>query len=149
MANTLTIFGEVERPQEFSFDRIAALGEEELVIDVRRLGLKLGGDAVRLSSLLELAGCRDSAKYLGVHATSDDYHVSVPLAAVRESALLVFRANGSPLDEKAGGPFRFFVPDHVPCRTGDIDACANVKFVDRIELLAEQGPDSRPDSFKH
>jgi DMSO/TMAO reductase YedYZ molybdopterin-dependent catalytic subunit len=146
MTESLKINGEVERPQEFSFDRLASLGEADQVIDVSRFGLRQGGDAVRLSRLLEIAGCKTSAKYVGLHATCDNYHASIPLEPIRETAIVVFRANGNPLDAKSGGPFRFFIPNHVPCQTGEIDACANVKFVDHIELLTDKGLDSRPNT---
>jgi hypothetical protein len=39
---------------------------------------------------------------------------------------------------------RFLIPDYAACHTDEIDECANVKFVDRIELTTEKGFDNRP-----
>jgi len=73
---------------------------------------KRRGDAVKLTGLLELVGTNRSAKYIGLHSTLDDFHASIPLAPVRERAFLIYRLNGEPLDVKAGGPFRFYIPNH-------------------------------------
>ena len=67
-----------------------------------------------------------------------------PLDAVIDKALVIYRLDGQPLPEKAGGPVRFFIPDFAACQTHEIDECANVKFVDRLELTAEKGFDNRP-----
>ncbi len=135
MANTLKIEGEVKVPQEFSFDQLAKFDDQQLVIDVRQFGFKHDADAVRLNALLEIVGVSSSAKIVRMQSLSDKFQASVPLEPVRDTALVIFRANGEPLDLKAGGPFRFFLPNHVPCQMGEIDACANVKFVDHIQLL--------------
>ena len=47
-------------------------------------------------------------------------------------------------DAKVGGPVRFFIPDHAACHVAEVDECANVKFVDRIELTHGRGFDNRP-----
>jgi hypothetical protein len=57
---------------------------------------------------------------------------------------VIYREGGQPLPEKAGGPVRFFIPDFAACHTHEIDECANVKFVDRLELTAAKGFDNRP-----
>ena len=64
--------------------------------------------------------------------------------AVRDRALVIYELNGEPLPEKSGGPFRFLIPDHTACHTSEVDECANVKYIDRIELSAERGQDNRP-----
>ena len=47
-------------------------------------------------------------------------------------------------------PFRFLIPDFAACKTHEIDECANVKFVNRIELTRERGHDNRPhDEAEH
>jgi len=143
MSASLKIEGEIERPQTLSFEALSQMDEEHQVADLTRLGLRLGGDAVRLRSLLDRVGVKTSARFLDLHSSTDDFHVSIPLEPVVDSALIVYRADGGPLEKKAGGPFRFFIPDSAPCRTDEIDACANVKFVDRIELSIEKGQDSR------
>jgi DMSO/TMAO reductase YedYZ molybdopterin-dependent catalytic subunit len=66
------------------------------------------------------------------------------LDAVLERGILIYRLNGEPLPTKAGGPFRFFIPNFAACHSAEVDECANVKFVDHIELSAQRGHDNRP-----
>jgi DMSO/TMAO reductase YedYZ molybdopterin-dependent catalytic subunit len=144
MSDTLTIDGEVERPQRLAFTDLAALPEAEQIRDVSRLDPKRAGDAVRLEGLLTAAGVKPGAAWLTLHSATDDFHASVPLDAVRERAIVLYRLADGPLPVKSGGPFRFFIPDFAACHTADVDECANVKFVDRIELSRERGLDNRP-----
>lgn len=141
---SLTIDGEVNRPLTLSFDDLSNINPAGQVIDVSRLDAKRSGDAVRLAALLQMAGVKPSARYLTLHASADDFHASIPLDAVRERAVLIYRLEDGPLPIKSGGPVRFFIPDFAACHTSEIDECANVKFVDRIELSAERGHDNRP-----
>jgi DMSO/TMAO reductase YedYZ molybdopterin-dependent catalytic subunit len=108
------------------------------------------GDGVTLESLLARVRPRATADYLTLHAGEDDFHASVPLAAVRAEGILVYRLDGAPLPAAKGGPFRFLIRDPAACRTDELDDCANVKFVDRIELTAGRGRDTRPhDEAEH
>jgi DMSO/TMAO reductase YedYZ molybdopterin-dependent catalytic subunit len=140
----LTIAGEVAQPRSLTFADLAAIEGAYQVTDVSRLAAGRKGDAVRLEGILKLVQPRKTAKYLGLHSTTDDFHASIPLAAVAERALVLYRLEGQPLPAQAGGPVRFFIPDFAACHTEEIDECANVKFVDRIELTAEKGFDNRP-----
>jgi DMSO/TMAO reductase YedYZ molybdopterin-dependent catalytic subunit len=142
--SSLQITGDVESPLSLTFADLAALPESDQVRDVSRIDPKRKGDAVRLSGLLARARPRPSVRYLTLHASRDDFHASIPLDSVRESAILIYRLDGKPLNESAGGPVRFFIPDFASCHASEIDECANVKFVDRIELSAERGQDNRP-----
>jgi len=144
----LSIDGEVELPASFSFADLAAMDARFQVADVSQLDPKRKGDAVKLIGLLERVRPKASAAYLTLHASKDDFHASIPLAAVRERAILIYRLAGGPLGESAGGPVRFFIPDFAACHTSEIDECANVKFVDRIELSAKRGQDNRPQDEK-
>jgi DMSO/TMAO reductase YedYZ molybdopterin-dependent catalytic subunit len=143
-ADALVIDGEVERPALVSFDDLAALAEAHQVPDVSRLDPKRKGDAVKLAALLQRVRPKPSVKYLTLHSSSDDFHASIPLEAVRDRAILIYRLDGRPLPESAGGPVRFFIPDFAACHSGEIDQCANVKFVDRIEFTTSRGIDNRP-----
>jgi len=140
----LTIDGNVESPRSLTFADLAAIPMEHQVADVSRLVPGRKGDAVKLAGILELVKPGAAAKWLGLHAAADDFHASIPLEAVVDKALVIYRLDGQPLPEKAGGPVRFFIPDFAACHTHEIDECANVKFVDRIELTAEKGFDNRP-----
>jgi DMSO/TMAO reductase YedYZ molybdopterin-dependent catalytic subunit len=140
----LRIDGEVDDPQDLTFDDLDALDPSRRVLDVKRYGAKRGGDAVTLAGLLEIVGAKPTAKYLGLHSSTDDFHASIPLAPVKERALLIYRLNDQPLDFAVGGPLRFFVPDHAACHTDEIDECANVKYVEHLELTTSKGYDNRP-----
>jgi DMSO/TMAO reductase YedYZ molybdopterin-dependent catalytic subunit len=140
---TLLIEGDVELPASLTFDDLSKLSESSQVRDVSRLDSKRQGDAVKFSALLELVRPRAGVRYLTLHASNDDFHASIPLDSVRDRAILIYRLNGQPLPQSAGGPLRFYIPDFAACRTAEIDECANVKFVDRIELSAERGHDNR------
>lgn len=145
---TLTIDGEIESPARLSYDDLAAVGAEFQVADVSSLDSQRKGDAVKLAGLLARVRPKPSARYLTLHASKDDFHASIPLAAVRDSAILIYRLDDQPLPASAGGPLRFFIPDFAACHTSEIDECANVKFVDRLEFSAEPGQDNRPHDEK-
>jgi DMSO/TMAO reductase YedYZ molybdopterin-dependent catalytic subunit len=140
----LRIAGEVAESRSLTFADLAAIDSTYQVPDVSRLVPGRKGDAVRLAGILKLVQPRDAARYLGLHSSTDDFHASIPLSAVVDRALVIYRLDGQPLPAKAGGPVRFFIPDFAACHTEEIDECANVKFVDRIELTAEKGFDNRP-----
>jgi DMSO/TMAO reductase YedYZ molybdopterin-dependent catalytic subunit len=140
----LTIDGEVDSPVSFSFADLAAIPNEFQVRDVSKIDPQRKGDAVTLAGLLERAQPKSGVAYLTLHSSSDDFHASIPLASVRASAILIYRLDGQPLPASAGGPVRFFIPDFAACHTSEVDECANVKFVDRIELSTRRGQDNRP-----
>jgi len=140
----LRIEGEVERPQSLTTTDFASLDERHQIRDVSRIDPKRRGDAVTLAGLLELAGARPTAKYLTLHAEADDFHASIPLEAVRERGFVIYQVDGSPLPVSAGGPARFYIRDFAACQIDEVDECANVKFLDRMELTAERGHDTRP-----
>jgi DMSO/TMAO reductase YedYZ molybdopterin-dependent catalytic subunit len=140
----LRLDGEVQRPLALSFDDLAAIDAQYQIADVSQLDAKRRGQAVRLAGLLQLAGLKPDAKYITLHATSDNFHASIPLDAVRDRAVLIYRLEQAPLPVAAGGPVRFFIPDFAACHTQEVDECANVKFVDRIEFSSKRGFDNRP-----
>jgi DMSO/TMAO reductase YedYZ molybdopterin-dependent catalytic subunit len=143
-APLLTIDGLVEIPLSIGFEEIAAIPADAHVADVSAHAAGRAGEAVTLESLLALARPLADANYVTLHAGRDDFHVSIPLEAVRSEAFLIFRLDGAPLDVKKGGPFRLVIKDAAACRTAELDDCANVKFLDRIELTHRKGRDTRP-----
>lgn len=150
MNTLLTIDGLVDRPRQLTFADLAAVAAPHQIVDVSRIDPKRSGDAVRLAGLLDLVGPQPSAGWITLHASLDDFHASIPLDAVRDRAIVIYRLNGEPLPQKGGGPIRFFIPDFAACHTSEIDECANVKFVDRIELASAKGFDNRPhDGAEH
>jgi DMSO/TMAO reductase YedYZ molybdopterin-dependent catalytic subunit len=144
----LVIDGEVQHPRQLTRADLAAIDAAFQVPDVSRLDPKRQGRAVRLAGVLALAGVKPTAKYLTLHATADDFHASVPLETVRERGILIYELDGRELPVSAGGPVRFYIPDYAACHSAEVDECANVKFVDRLELSAEPGRDNRPHDDK-
>jgi DMSO/TMAO reductase YedYZ molybdopterin-dependent catalytic subunit len=142
----LLIDGEVRQPVSWTAANLAAIHAAHQISDIGRFDAKRSGRAVRLAGILSVVGEKPAARWLTLYSSRDNFHASIPLAAVRDRAMIVYERDGQPLGEQSGGPFRFFIPDHANCHTADVDECANVKFVDRIELSAERGPDNRPTS---
>jgi DMSO/TMAO reductase YedYZ molybdopterin-dependent catalytic subunit len=148
--NTLRIDGEVEQPLNLGYGDLAAFASADQVIDVSRFHPNRKGDGVTLASVLARARPKQTATYLTLHAAADDFHASIPLAEVQSEGIIVYRLEGAALPVKNGGPFRFLIRDPAACHTDELDDCANVKFVDRIELTAGKGHDNRPhDDAEH
>ena len=144
MQGLLRVTGAIAHPSALTFADLVAIDPVEQVVDVSKIAEGRRGDAIKLGGLLKLVGVRSEAKWLTLHASADNFHASIPLDQVREKALLIYRLNGKPLPTESGGPCRFFIPDYMACHSAEIDECANVKFVDHIELTAERGHDNRP-----
>jgi DMSO/TMAO reductase YedYZ molybdopterin-dependent catalytic subunit len=144
----LSIDGEVEQVLALSAGDLAGIDAAFQVPDVSRLAPKRQGRAVRLAGLLALARPKAAANYLTLHSSTDDFHASVPLESVRDQGLLIYEVDGRPLPVSTGGPFRFYIPEHDACHSSEVDECANVKFVDRIELTHGKGRDNRPEDEK-
>lgn len=146
----LVVDGDVDVPSSFSFEELNAFPEAEQVRDVTRFHPKRPGDGVTLRALLQRVRPRDTATYLTLHATKDDFAASIPLTAVLDEAILVYQLDGVPYPEAKGGPYRFLIKNPAACQTDELDDCANVKFVDRIELTSSRGRDTRPhDEAQH
>jgi DMSO/TMAO reductase YedYZ molybdopterin-dependent catalytic subunit len=140
----LKVEGAVEHPLELTFDDLAALPESAQVRDVSRFNAKRPGDGVALEALLEKARPRAGANYLTLHADKDDFHVSIPLQAVCAEGIVVYRLGAGGLGPEHGGPIRFLIRDPAACHTDELDDCANVKYLSRIELTVRRGRNTRP-----
>ena len=68
----------------------------------------------------------------------------INVKSIRNEGILVYSVAGQPMTAEQGGPFRFLIKDPAACHTDELDDCANVKFVDRIELTDGPGRDTRP-----
>lgn len=143
--DSLQVDGEVEVPTRLTFEILCGVDQSFQIPDISQLVPSRKGTAIRLNGVLSLVKPTERATYLGLHSSSDDFHASIPLQAVRDSAIIIYRQDDAPLSRDGGGPFRFYIPNHAECHTSEIDECANVKFIDRIELTAEKGHDNRPD----
>jgi DMSO/TMAO reductase YedYZ molybdopterin-dependent catalytic subunit len=139
---TLCIEGEVVTPRQFSFDDLAALPHQ--IPDISVLAPGRRGRAVRLRVLLDEIGLGERATYLTLYADDGAYSASVPLDAVIDHAMVIYGLDNQPLPATQGGPMRFLIPDVTVCGIGEVDACANVKYLSRIEASDGPGPDTRP-----
>jgi 2-dehydropantoate 2-reductase len=140
----LIVDGLVKKTLSLTAVDLAQVVAQHQVDDVGAVVPGRRGRGVTLRGLLELAVPEASADYLTLHSQSDDFHASVPLAAVRDSGVLVYELDGQPLPASAGGPIRFLLPDTAACHMAEVDECANVKFVTRLELRQGRGFDNRP-----
>lgn len=141
----LKVDGEVAKPLNLSYEDLRGIAAPHQIKDVSALVPNRTGAAVTLEGILSVVGVHETARFLGLHSSHDDFHASVPLAEVRSRGLVIYQKDGAPLRRDQGGPVRFFIPGHARCKTAEIDQCANVKFVDHIELTVERGYDNRPD----
>jgi DMSO/TMAO reductase YedYZ molybdopterin-dependent catalytic subunit len=140
----LRITGAVASPLALSLEDFSAITGEGRIDDVSTIAPARQGTAITLARLLKLAGANAAAGYLGLHAARDDFHASIPLAPVRESALVIFRLGDGPLPVENGGPIRLFIPEAAACKSAEIDECASVKHLDHIEVSFQRGHDNRP-----
>jgi hypothetical protein len=140
----LQVDGEVESARSFTRHDLAAVDDRFQIADVSQIDPKRKGRAVRLEGVLDVVQPKTSARYLTLHASLDDFHASVPLDMVRETGLFIYEKDNQPLEAAGGGPLRFYIKNFADCHSSEVDECANVKFVDRIELTAEKGHDNRP-----
>ncbi len=143
-APSLRVDGLVERPTTLGFADFEGFPEADQVRDVSRFHASRRGDAVTLESVLRRVAPAPTANYVTLHAARDDFHVSVPLDAVRAEGLIVYKVGEGPLDVSQGGPIRFLIKDPDLCHTSELDDCANVKYLDRIEFAERKGRDTRP-----
>ena len=141
----LIVDGQVGNPLQMTFDDLAAVDGRFQILDVNRIDPGRKGDAVSLEGLLELVQIKSNAQYLGLHSSSDNFHASIPLQPVRDRGMFIYRLGGGPLEPDSGGPVRFYIRDFAACHSDQVDECANVKFVDHVELTEEKGFDNRPE----
>src|SRR5262249_195205 len=116
----LRIEGAVTHPLELGFAELAAYPPEAQVRDVSRFQPPRRGDGVLLDAILERAVVRPDANYVTLHADRDDFHVSVPLAALRSQGIVVYRVGQDRLAPKDGGPVRLIIKDPSACHTGEL-----------------------------
>lgn len=141
----LKVSGLVENEIALQFEDFQQINAAQQIDDISSLMPGRTGQAITLIGLVDVCHPSGEAEFLGLHGSLDDFHASIPLAAVLKRGLIQYADDGQALDVKAGGPYRFLIPDHAACNTDDIDECANVKFLDHIEFTATRGFDNRPE----
>jgi len=140
VGTAVQVDGEVRRPQTFGFVDLAALPDQ--VAHVGTLISGRAGSAVRLRALLEATDVGEHATHVTFSAGSDNFSASVPLAAVIDRAVLVYRQGLEPLSTRQGGPVRLFITDVEGCDVEELNACTNVKNLDHIRLTVAPETDT-------
>jgi DMSO/TMAO reductase YedYZ molybdopterin-dependent catalytic subunit len=142
----LTIDGAVDNPQQLTFADLRAFPLSAQFADVSRLHPGRRGDGVTLDAILERSAVRSGARFLILHANRDDFHVCVPLEVIKGQGIVVYKVGSAALDVNHGGPIRLIIRDPSVCHTGELDDCANVKYLSRIEVTERRGRDTRPET---
>jgi DMSO/TMAO reductase YedYZ molybdopterin-dependent catalytic subunit len=140
---SLRVEGVIEHRHDFTFSDLAALPEQ--IPDVSQFLPGREGGGVRLRSILAIVSPAPTARYITLQSGDGNFSASIPLEVTRD-AIVAYRLGDEPLPSKKGGPFRFLIPNVEECAIGGVDACANVKFLARIELSQHPGQDNRPTS---
>ena len=138
--NTLTIEGEVEKPQRLALVDLSRVEKRGFgaVLEcagnpVSTAGLVSNGlwEGFALSDILAMARPSGSAAYLHLFGR-DGYSRSVPLERAGQDALLVTSLNGQPLVRNLGAPWRILFP-----RWYGMDS---VKWLERIVVATAPLP---------
>lgn len=129
---SISVSGEVERPATLTGAQLEALADSELTADFKcREGWIRRGEhwqGVKLSTLLEHVGCRESARYVTISA--GEYRVVLSRKQLEDQgALLAVAHKGAASPRPAGLP-RLVGPSEWDC-------FMSVKSVDRIELTQD------------
>ena len=140
----LQVDGDVTGKRAFTWEDLTAIDPQWQIPDVSQLGPTRSGGAVWMRGILEAVKVCPEAKYITLHSKRDNFHASLPIDAILDRGMFIYRQQNQPLAAAAGGPIRFFIRDHTDCHNGEIDECANVKYVDRVEFSKQKGFDNRP-----
>lgn len=131
----MQVDGEVQTPHTLGFIDLAGLPDQ--VADIGAFISGRAGSGVRLRTLLDTVGVEARATHITFTATDDQFSASVPLTAVVDRAILVYRQGLEPLAATQGGPVRLYITDVASCDSDAVSACTNVKHLDHIRLTVE------------
>lgn len=93
------------------------------------------GEAAHIADLLASFEAAPGSTHATLES-ADGWSASLELHELGEG-WLVYALGGEPLDARAGGPFRLYLPQQG-------DACGNVKQLARITFSSGAGRDTRP-----
>lgn len=131
----LHVEGAIAEPMALDLDDLRALPGQ--IEDVASLVPGRQGGGVRLGAILDRARPHPDAHAVALLSADAAFAADAPLAAARDG-IVVYRLGEDPLPEKLGGPIRFLLVAPAGCEPdGGLTACANVKQLDVIRVLAE------------
>jgi DMSO/TMAO reductase YedYZ molybdopterin-dependent catalytic subunit len=129
----LSVRGAVARPRVLTWDELLALPQTRARADFHCVTgwstLDNDWEGVRLSTLAERAGMRDTARFVRL-ADPQGFDTTVPLATALAEGLLAHRHDGADLAPEHGGPLRAVVPS--------LYAWKSCKWVVEVEFLARE-----------
>jgi len=130
----LRIEGAVDHPLALGFEDLRGMPTEAQVPDVSRIDPARRGGGVALGAILRMASPHPGATRAILHADRDGFRVGLPLAAMCDRGVVVYRVDDGPMPPEKGGPFRMLVRGAAECHAEELDECANVKYLSRIEI---------------
>jgi len=127
------IFGEVEHPQEFTWEQFSALPTKTVKADIhcvtRWSKFDTAWTGVPFRHIMELAGFKPQARYIVTHG-ANGYTANLPLAvADNDDVLFAHTYEGKPLEPIHGGPLRMFVPSRYFWKS--TKWCSGVEFLNQ------------------
>jgi len=108
MSQALEVCGQVRQPGSFDFKALTCLPGQ--IEDIAPLVPGRTGGGVRLASLLDAVQPHPEATHLTVESTDGSFSASVPLAAVVESGVVLYRLGGERSQNSRAGHFDFSSP---------------------------------------
>jgi DMSO/TMAO reductase YedYZ molybdopterin-dependent catalytic subunit len=122
----LHIDGEVATPRDFDFAALRAISEQLVEPSALLAGREIA--AVRLTTLLELAGVHAGAQSIVCESEDGAYVTTLPLEAARHCVVL-YRVGEAPLPRGLGGPFRLVTGGRLGA--GDVKALGSLYVSER------------------
>ena len=126
MSARLVIDGEVAAPQALDFETLRALSEQLVEPSALLAGREIA--AVRLDTLLAIAGLTDGARSVVFESAEGSFLVAMSLEAARD-CVVVYRVGDAPLPRGLGGPFRLVTQGRLRC--GDVKALGTIYISER------------------
>jgi DMSO/TMAO reductase YedYZ molybdopterin-dependent catalytic subunit len=146
------VFGDVDAPQEFTWEQFLALPQKTVTADIHcvtrwsKFDTHWAGVPVR--HLIEVARVRPTAHFVVAHGPLG-YSANLPRSAVEaDDVLLAHTYEGKPLEPIHGGPVRMFVPSRYFWKS--TKWCTGVEFVreDRPGFWETRGYHNDADPWK-
>jgi DMSO/TMAO reductase YedYZ molybdopterin-dependent catalytic subunit len=130
------IFGDVDRPQEYTWDQFMRLPTLTVTADIhcvtRWTKFDTHWTGVPVRHVIDEVSVRPTARFAVSHG-ANGYSANLPLAVVSaNNALLAHTFEGKPLEPIHGGPLRMFVPSRYFWKS--------TKWCTGLEFLREDKP---------
>ena len=130
----LRIDGAVDAPYRWTFNDLLLASPQQH--DMSQLGANWPFGGLALRAVVERVSLRTEVDRVQLSCSGDGFERTVSWEALRDAAWLVFcDENREPLSHSQGGPLRLWISGHSACGVSELDACANIKHLDRMSFL--------------